>query len=117
MKFSEMSTRQAAQCMVNLAAPIGTLVKNPAVKEYIQKAANKEATIETLMDAFAELVPIFLRDHFDELASILAALTGKTPDEVGDQPAFETLMDVKNSIDGEFLRFFTRSPGTEQAGC
>lgn len=117
MKLSEMSTRQAAQCMVNLAAPIGTLVKNPAVKEYMQKAYNKEATVETLMDAFAELVPIFLRDHFDEMAYIVAALTGKTPDEVGNQTILETLMDVKNSIDGEFLRFFTKSPGTEQAGC
>lgn len=117
MKLSEMSTRQAAQCMVNLAAPIGTLVKNPAVKEYMHKAANKEATIETLMDAFAELVPIFLRDHFDELAYIVSALTGKTPDEVGDQTVLETLTDVKSSIDGEFLRFFTKSPGMDQAGC
>lgn len=107
MKLSEMSTRQAAQCMVNLAVPVGTLVKNPAVKEYMQKAAHKEATIETLMDALAELIPIFLRDHFDEMASVVAALTGKTTGEVGDQPILETIRDVKSSIDEDFLLFFT----------
>lgn len=117
MKLSEMSTRKAAQCLVDLAAPIGTLVKNPAVKEYMKKAANKEANLETMMNAFAELVPIFLRDHFDEMASIVAVLTGKTPDQVGDQSIGETLMDLKNSIDGDLIRFFTKSPGTVQAGC
>lgn len=108
MKLSEMSTRQAAQCMVDLAAPISTLVKNPAVKEYMQKASNQEASFSMLAEAFAELVPIFLRDHFDELARIVATLTNKAVEEVAEQSVLETMKDLKGSVDQNLIDFFTK---------
>lgn len=108
MKLSEMPTRKAAECMAELAEPFGVLLKTPAVEEYLKKAANKEASIEMLLDAFFSLLPFFLREHFDATAKILAVLTGKTPEEIGEQTFKETLVDVKGSFDGELIGFFTR---------
>ena len=108
MKLSEMPTRKAAECLAELAEPFGVILKTPAVEEYLKKAANKEATVSMLVDAFIALLPSFLREHFDETAKILAVLTGKTPEEIGDQTLKVTIDDVKDSFDGELIGFFTK---------
>lgn len=108
MKLSEMPTRKAAACLADLAEPIGVLLKIPAVEEYLKKAANKEASINMLMDAFVSLLPVFLRECFDETAKVLALLTDKTPEEIGEQLFKQTVADVKGSFDGELIGFFTK---------
>ena len=108
MKLSEMSTQKAAQCMVELAAPMNAILKNPAVKEYMKKSANKEATVSMMLDAFAELIPVFLRDHYNEMVKIVSILSCKTAEEVSNQSIIDTLKDLKGSVDREFIDFFTR---------
>lgn len=108
MKLSEMPTRKAAACLAELAEPIGVLLKMPAVEEYLKKAANKEANIGMLTDAFISFLPVFLLECFDETAKVLALLTDKTTEEIGEQPFKQTVADVKGSFDGELTGFFTK---------
>lgn len=108
MKLSEMSTRKAAACMAELAAPIGTLMKSKAVQEYLDKAAKQKASIPMLADAIGVLLPVLLRDHYAETVKVLSILTGKTADEIGEQPVRITISDVNASFDGELIGFFTK---------
>ena len=108
MKLSEMPTRKAAECMVDLAAPFAVIAKNPVVKEYAKKSAHKEANIDLLSDAVAVMLPVFLRDHFAETVKILAILTGKTAEEISDQSLKVTISDVRESFDGELIDFFSK---------
>ena len=108
MKLSEMPTRKAAECMAELAAPIAVLAKNPVVNEYIKKAAHQKATIQLLSDAVAVMLPVFLRDHFDETAKVFSILTDKAPEEFANQPLKTTISDIKASVDGELIGFFSK---------
>lgn len=106
MKLSEMSTRKAAECMVELAAPVGALVKDPAVREYLEKAAQKKASIDMLADAVGVLLPVFLQKHYSETVKVLSILTGKSAPEIDEQPIKTTISDVKESLDGDLFGFF-----------
>ena len=108
MKLSEMRTKQAAACMAELAAPVGVLLKNDAVRQYLNKAAKQEASIPVLSDALEILLPVLFRDHYEETAKILSIMTGKTPDEISEQPVKITIRDVRDTIDGELIGFFTK---------
>lgn len=106
MKLSEMDTVRGAQVMAEIAGPIGVLVKNPATKEFVKAHGNETVGARLIFDAFTELAPTFLRDEADATFAILAALSGKTLDEVRKQPFKETCRDVKACIDGDLLGFF-----------
>ena len=106
MKLSEMDTVRGAQVLAEIAAPIGVLVKNPALKEFVKAHGEETVNARLAFTAFTELAPAFLRDEADATFTIIAALTGKTLDEVRKQPFKETCKDVKESIDGDLLSFF-----------
>lgn len=108
MKLSEMPTRKAAECMAELAAPIGVLLKDPSVTEYLKKAARQKASVQLLADAVVPLMTVFLRDHFDETAKVLSILTDKTLGEIENQPLKATISDVKASVDDELIGFFSK---------
>ena len=107
MKLSEMNTQKAAACLAELALPIAVLAKNPAVKQYIDKAKNNEATISLAIDAFASLLPVFLRDHYQEMIKVLSILTEKSVKEIDEQTMKQTLADIKDVFDGDLQSFFT----------
>lgn len=107
MKLSEMSTQKAAACMAELCAPMSAMVKNPVVKEYFDKAKNNEVNMDLAVDAFSVLLPVFLRDHYVEVAKVLSILTGKSQKEINEQPIKQTISDAKNVFDGDLLSFFS----------
>lgn len=107
MKISEMSTQKAAACLAELVAPMAVIVKNPTVKEYFEKAKNQEATPDLFADALSVLMPVFLRDHYNEVAKVLSILTGKTITQINDQPIRQTIADAKEVFDGDLVSFFS----------
>lgn len=108
MKLSEMPTKKAAACLTELAAPVGVLLKNEAVREYLEKAAKQKASIPMLADALGVLLPVFLRDHYHETVKVISVLTDKTPDVIDEQPIAATMKDVRESVDGDLIGFFTK---------
>ena len=107
MKLSEMSTQNASACLVELVPIFAVLFKNPKVKEYFEKAKNREANMQLAMDAFAELLPIFLRDHYAEVVKVLSILTGKTAAQINEQPFKQTFDDAKSVFDADLVGFFS----------
>lgn len=103
MKLSEMPTRQAAACMAELAVPVGNILKSDAVKAWYEANKEEKATISV----FLSLIPMLLRDHYDDTAAIIAALSGKTRKELDEQPTAQTIADLKCCIDQELISFFT----------
>lgn len=107
MKLSEMNTKDAAACIAELAAPLATVAKNPVVKEYFEKAKDKEASFSLVMDALTSMLPVFLRDHYNEVSKVLSILTGKTTKQINDQSIRQTIADAKEVFDGDLASFFS----------
>ena len=120
MKISEMTTDQAAEALVKLAAPIGNICDD----EDITKISEKYREIKDVENIRAfgrllpELVAYALKKHKKDFYEILGVLIGKTADEVGQMNFAETLKAVKGSYD-EVLRDFFIShvkPGSGTEG-
>lgn len=109
MKLSEMTTRRAAECLCDIAAPVGRLLDSPALKTWYEQNKGESVSIH----GFIPLVPVLLRDHYDDTAAIVAALTGKTREQIDNQPIMQTVHDVQESMDEELISFFRRAPVTE----
>lgn len=61
------------------------------------------------------LVPIFLKDHREDVYAILSLFNGLTPEECGKQGFLSTLAQINELVkDEEFVNFFKQSFGTEQ---
>lgn len=110
MKLSEMTTRQAAACMAELAVPVGNILKSDTIKAWYED--NKEEKANVI--AFLSLAPLLLRDHYDDTAAIIAALSGKTKAELDEQPIGQTIADLTGCIDKDLISFFTSQPKPEQ---
>lgn len=108
MKLSEMSTKDAAACMAELAVPIGNLIKNKDVKKYLKLYADSEMTLDTFGDMLINMLPVLLRDQFEDTSRVLSVLTGKTSEEIGKQSFKVTVSDIQCSLDKEFIGFFTK---------
>lgn len=110
MKFSEMTTRQAAACMAEIAVPVGNILKSETVKAWYEEHKQEQANLH----AFLPLIPLLLRDHYDDTAAIIAAMSGKTKAELDSQLATQTIADLKGCMDQELFSFFTSQPKSEQ---
>lgn len=112
-KLSEMSTRKAAGLLGELAVPLGNLSQNPAIQSFFDKYKTAEMNAGLAITGLVQMIPAFLQDNYDDTVAILALLTGKTADEIGDQPITQTIADVRGCVDGELSQLFTSSVKSE----
>lgn len=109
MKLSEMNTVQLERALCELAAPMGNIGKNQEIGEKMREisaSVDRKTKIEAFSEIFSSVLPILLTEHAGDLHAIIAALTGKTPDEIAHQNGFQTIKEAKSSIDKDFLDFF-----------
>ena len=106
MKLSEMPTQKAAEAMAALAAPIGKLAKSPAVKKWIASNGQTDMTLESMTEILADVLPVFLKDNYNDTVKVVSVLSGKTVDVINEQPIKTTIEDLKASMDGDLLSFF-----------
>lgn len=117
MKLSEMSTRDAANCMADLAVPLGNIAKNPSVQKLFNEISNsKKDAVTTGIDMVIVLLPALFRDNFDDTVTIISVMTGKKPAEVAEQPIGTTIRDLRGLYDSELKDFFASQPAQEQDG-
>lgn len=108
MKLSEMNTRQMAKTLCSLTRPIANLCEDKAVMDALQllqdmRSGKKHCTMAGLL---AQVMPVLLDEHYDDVAVILAALTGKTRKEIDEQSGAQTVKDIKACLDGDLASFF-----------
>lgn len=107
MKLSEMTTKQAAACMAELAAPIEAIAKHPKMREMLEKRNEEENASIPAVDLLAIALPVLCRDCFDDTAKVLAVLTGKTAKEIASQPIRQTIRDARDVFDADLASFFS----------
>ena len=115
MRISEMNTKQAAECVCAISAPLGRIGEDAAVNAYLKSLSGQKGKtmMQMIASAVAELVPALLNTHFDDTVAVIAALTGKTAQDIESQNILSTLRDVRGSIDKDLIDFFTASAGMD----
>lgn len=102
MKFSEMSTKDAFDVIAQISPDVAEL----AGDEEIAKIRKSIAENRNFYDVMADLIQLFTVKHKAATVRILAALEGKTVDELMETPFEEAaLHTVYSSIEDVMLLY------------
>ena len=117
MKLSEMNTQQLAACLCKIAPALERIGMDDGTNRAFAALTGKlegGTRMQQLAQIVGALVPALMGEHFDDMVTIVAAMTGKTEEVVRAQNGFTTIRDVKSFFDEDFLDFFRSSAAQEQ---
>lgn len=119
MKLSEMNTQQLAKCLCEIAGPISRIGQNPKIEAAMRKRAQETGeqgkTVVSVASAMiGDMVPVVLGTCFEDVLTIVSAMTGKSVEEIRAQPGMQTIADVRDMLDRDFFDFFNSSAASEQ---
>lgn len=109
MKFSEMTTREALDVIAKISPDVAELAGDEEIAKIRKSVAGDRN--KTFYDVMADLIQLFTVKHKAATVRILAALEGKTVDELMETPFEEAaLHTVYSSIEDVMLvyGFFLR---------
>ena len=111
MKISQMTNDQAADAMIKLAQPMSNLLEDEATVGLLKEMekGDSKGGIAFFGRMLPKIVAFAMKDHKEDVYAIVAALTMKPVAEVGSLNFMETVKEMKESIDDEFIGFFTSS--------
>lgn len=118
--FSELSTDEALEVVVQIAQPITNLIDDEALVKEMQKTMPKGETTRIAMQRFGlakivKLLNIALKQHREDVYEILAPFNGLTVEEIGKQNFLVTCKQVADLLnDKGFVDFFKSYLGGEQ---
>lgn len=110
--FSELSTDEALEVVLQIAQPITNLINDEALVKEMQKAMPKGKTTRIAMQRFGlakivKLLNIALKQHREDVYEILAPFNGLTVEEIGKQNFLITSKQVADLLnDKGFVDFF-----------
>lgn len=98
-KIAELTTDELALALCQMAEPASNIMSDGAVSDaFVEmgKKLNKNATMLQNIAVFAStLVPVLLGEqHRQDTCAILAAISGKTVDDIRKQNGFKTAKDL-----------------------
>ena len=99
LKLNEMNTEEMLDKICDITPFINNIVTDEKVMSVIGDKINADKG-EKEVNAFVygkmfKLIPMFLKDHRDDVLSILAIMTNRTLDEVKKQNFFKTTLELK----------------------
>lgn len=107
MKLSRMSTRQMMDCLADIAVPLDTLSKHPAIKSFMQQNKDAEIDYALFTDFLLSAIPVVCRDCRAEFIRVASVLLDMSIDDVLDMNAFKLIKEVKEAFqDEDFIAFF-----------
>lgn len=118
--FSELSTDEALEVVLQIAQPITNLIDDEALVKEMQKSMPKGETTRIAMQRFGlakivKLLNIALKQHREDVYAILAPFNGLTLEEIGKQNFLITCKQVYDLVnDKGFVDFFKSYLGGEQ---
>ena len=118
--FSELSTDEALEVVLQIAQPITNLIDDEALVKEMQKAMPKGETTRIGMQRFGlakivKLLNIALKQHREDVYAILAPFNGLTVEEIGKQNFLITCKQVYDLVnDKGFVDFFKSCLGGGQ---
>jgi hypothetical protein len=110
--FSELSTDEALEVVLQIAQPITNLIDDEALVKEMQKTMPKGETTRIAMQRFGlakivKLLNIALKQHREDVYAILAPFNGLTVEETGKQNFLITCKQVADLLnDKNFVDFF-----------
>lgn len=110
--FSELSTDEALEVVLQIAQPITNLIDDEALVKEMQKTMPKGETTRIAMQRFGlakivKLLNIALKQHREDAYAILAPFNGLTVEETGKQNFLITCKQVADLLnDKGFVDFF-----------
>lgn len=110
--FSELSTDEALEVVLQIAQPITNLIDDEALVKEMQKTMPKGETTCIAMRRFGlakivKLLNIALKQHREDVYAILAPFNGLTVEETGKQNFLITCKQVADLLnDKGFVDFF-----------
>ena len=110
--FSELSTDEALEVVLQIAQPITNLIDDEALVKEMQKTMPKAETTRLAMQRFGlakivKLLNITLKQHREDVYAILSPFNGMTVEEIGKQNFLITCKQVADLLnDKGFVDFF-----------
>lgn len=110
--FSELSTDEALEVVLQIAQPITNLIDDETLVKEMQKAMPKAETTRIAMQRFGlakivKLLNIALKQHRVDVYAILAPFNGLTVEEIGKQNFLITCKQAADLLnDKGFVDFF-----------
>lgn len=110
--FSELSTDEALEVVLQIAQPITNLIYDEALLKEMQKTMPKGETTRIAMQRFGlakivKLLNIALKQHREDVYAILAPFNGLTVEEIGKQNFLITCKQAADLLnDKGFVDFF-----------
>lgn len=121
MKISEMTNDQATNAIIRIAQPIANIMDDPNAEAFFSELSQQKD--KSLAKAISAILPkavaFCMKDHKKDLYEIVGALTMIPVGKVGAMNFMQTVKEIKDSIDEDFLSFFkssgsaTATPGKE----
>lgn len=112
MKFSQLTTDKALDVLCEITPYIANIATDDELMAVIGKAVKREGMTRAgvlLLGAekLTKMVPVLLKTHRDDVYGVVAAVNGKTVDEIREQNFLKTSAQIVEVIkDKELLDFF-----------
>lgn len=120
MKLSEMDSNRLTAFLCKIAPALENIGMDDKFSDALKRIANKDKNLNPAQQGAAMIgafVPLLLGDHKNDTFAILAAVSGKTVEEISEQNGMITLREVKDALnDPDLLDFFTSSVSTAKNG-
>ncbi|MBO5701395.1 MAG: hypothetical protein J6S71_03045 [Clostridia bacterium] len=120
MKFSEMSTDQAADFLCEITPMVASIATDEELLGELRKAidpkkaANRAEMLALGAEKITKIIPILLKKRKADIFGILGALNGVDADTIARQNIFTTMKQLKEIVkDKELLDFFKSCADSE----
>ena len=116
MRISQMTNDQVTDLLIRVTTPISNIMDDEEAQPLIENVAKSREMPP--VQIVAKLLPMFvnfaIRKHKADLYEIVGAFAMKSTRDVGKMNILETMNLLKDSIDNDFIDFFTSSSGQER---
>ena len=112
MKISQMNNDQAADAMIKLAQPISNLMEDKETADLLKElteTTQEEGGIAYFGKVLPKIVSFCMKNHKDDVFAIVAALMMVPVGNVGKMNFLDTIKELRESIDEDFIGFFRQS--------
>lgn len=117
MKFSQLTTDRALDVLCEITPYIANIATDEELMAIIGKSVKREEMTRAgvlLLGAekLTKMVPVLLKTHRDDVYGVVAAVNGKTVDEIREQNFIKTSAQIVEVIkDKDLLDFFKSCAG------
>lgn len=118
MKISQMTTDQAAACLVRISQPISNIMDDDNLRPAMERLVKgkNEPIIKLVAAMLPKLVPLAMQDHKQDVYEIVGALCDKPAEEIGKMKFIWTLHELRESLDKDLVDFFKSSGSAATKG-